>query len=317
MKGATATATDLTTRVKELGHSLADFVGISPAERLKYAPVGHRPSDILPGAESVISIGIRMLRGAYLQAKRGDLSGLDVIRAGGIYARFNYNLINLEILDTAAIQLCRLLEQEGFLALAEIHTGLAAYEDRPGMVPGPWASISHRHAAVASGLGELGWSGLVINPEVGSKARYITIITDAKLTPDPMYNGPRLCEPEECGYRCARICPGECLSDTEASPCIIGEQEFNIGYMEHLRCIAYSNVLAQRLAGIANAQMPDNTRPLDLQLSRKCMKKVTYKAWAKMPYGMSADGGLCLLICPVQTPPLVKKIRRQFGGFKR
>ena len=59
--------------------------------------------------------------------------------------------------------------------------------------------FSHRCAAVAAGLGRVGWSGNVVTEDYGARVLFNSIITDAKLTPDtPMEKNPcnkcKLCE---------------------------------------------------------------------------------------------------------------------------
>jgi len=40
-----------------------DYVGVATIERFRNAPEGHKPEDLLPGAGSVISMGIRVSLG--------------------------------------------------------------------------------------------------------------------------------------------------------------------------------------------------------------------------------------------------------------
>ena len=46
-----------------------DFVGIAPVERFIHAPEGRRPTDLLPGAKSVIVIGMHILHAVGRGAK--------------------------------------------------------------------------------------------------------------------------------------------------------------------------------------------------------------------------------------------------------
>jgi epoxyqueuosine reductase QueG len=48
-------------------------VGVAPVERLKDAPRGHRPQDILPEAKSVIVVGRRILDSVMEQLSRNPL----------------------------------------------------------------------------------------------------------------------------------------------------------------------------------------------------------------------------------------------------
>jgi len=61
--------------------------------------------------------------------------------------------------------------------------------------------------AVAAGLGEFGWSGLLADPQFGPRQRLVSIVTDAALEPSPMYDGPSLCHPGSCKRACVKACP--------------------------------------------------------------------------------------------------------------
>lgn len=54
----------------------------------------------------------------------------------------------------------------------------------------PDLQFHFRLAAVACGLGEMGWSKMFLTPEFGPLQRVAFIFTDAPLEPDPMYSGP-------------------------------------------------------------------------------------------------------------------------------
>ena len=67
------------------------------------------------------------------------------------------------------------------------------------------ATFSHMAAFVASGLGEYGYHGMVLSPKYGPRERIISIITSAELEPDPLYDGPPLCD---ICMMCAKNCIG-------------------------------------------------------------------------------------------------------------
>ncbi len=51
--------------------------------------------------------------------------------------------------------------------------------------------IGSRNPAVACGLGEIGWSKMLLTPEFGPLQRVAFIFTDAELEYDEMYSGER------------------------------------------------------------------------------------------------------------------------------
>ena len=78
----------LTDSIKELiRQNDIDYVGVAPVERFVNAPEGHKPTDLLPGAQSVISIGMRMSKGPQL-VQRLALANLEDRRLR--HATFSY-----------------------------------------------------------------------------------------------------------------------------------------------------------------------------------------------------------------------------------
>jgi epoxyqueuosine reductase QueG len=65
---------------------------------------------------------------------------------------------------------------------------------------------SHRHSAVACGLGELGMNSGFICPEYGLRVRLCSVITDAHLKADPLDNIGQTCLGSDCDL-CVKACP--------------------------------------------------------------------------------------------------------------
>jgi epoxyqueuosine reductase len=158
----------------------------SAAGTLAGAPVGHRPSDLLPGARSVVVMAVRLSTGAVQSVFRAYEDGLR--HAQCIYGTHAYALTPNYHLKFAAYRMARFLEKRG-----HVTTPLPSGPGAGG------APFSHRHAAVAAGLGEFGWSGLVVTADFGTRARFVSVITRAELEPDGPYSGPSLCTSPNAG----------------------------------------------------------------------------------------------------------------------
>ena len=177
-----------------------DLIGFAPVERLAQGPEGGRPTDYLPEARIVVVLAAKIPDATLEVAGRYDEPGKTL----SSYMWYGYPVLNWD-LSSAAARVVRFLETRGFKGLPFPPTGLLyKFGDR--------ADFSHRHAAVAAGLGELGYSGLLLTPEFGPGQRLVSIVTDAPLEPSPMYDGPSLCRPDSCGRACIAACPTRAMT---------------------------------------------------------------------------------------------------------
>ena len=175
-----------------------DKVGVASIDRFNSSPEGAHPTDFLPGCKSVIAFCTRLPDGAVNAVFR---SLEDKLRhAHGIYGAFgyvgapNYNLM------WANYKLAKFIEEEsGFIAVPQ-----PAGPTHSGMM------MSMRHSAFAAGLGEFGWNSLMLTPEFGPRNRFGAVLTTLELEPDPMYNGPKLCDPKKC-HVCEKMCPSHAI----------------------------------------------------------------------------------------------------------
>jgi epoxyqueuosine reductase len=166
-----------------------DMVGIASLDRFEGAPKGHHPLDVLPGCQSVISLGRRFVMGM--------IETLDPSRQRLSYKHHMYAHLNTYNSQTA-FEIALLLENRGYGAFVIQPTTPYDAQTRVGV-------LSHRHAAVLAGLGVLGRNNLVLTPQFGPRNRFISILTTARLIADPMVKID-LCR--KCD-RCRKMCPAQ------------------------------------------------------------------------------------------------------------
>lgn len=194
----------LTDDIKALATGMGvDLVGIAPVERFDYAPEKFKPQYYMRDAKCVVVLATRILQGICDVHGAYNEEGKTI----GPYSWFGYPMLNWGNSWTA-IQVGNHLEDNGYKALPFAPAGFHYQQADKGL-----PDFLHRHAAVAAGLGEFGLNRLFISPQFGPRQRPISIITNAPLDPDPMYNGPKLCNREECKDTCVKICPMQAFVD--------------------------------------------------------------------------------------------------------
>jgi len=173
-----------------------DFIGFCPVDRFDEAPEDRRPSVYLENAKSIISIGYKL-----------NYTPIQNLPASRSAYMLEHDYANRH-LDEASHKIARFLEDRGFDAVG-FDSGAGFYHEA-GKTPKRFAGdFSHKHAAVACGLGKFGLNNLVISPKWGPRIRLATIITDAELEYDrPLEENP--CLTSEC-EECVKICPVHAL----------------------------------------------------------------------------------------------------------
>ncbi len=207
----------------------ADVVGVANIERFREAPPHHHPSSLLPEARSVVVIGRRILRGLHRPVEEGT--------GWHSYNMFGYGGLSVRYCNEVVYKLACYIEDLGYQAVPHsAHTiwnyyGMA--KDNGGVQPE--VCVTLYYAAYAAGLGEMGWSGVFLNPEYGPMVRYALIITDAPFEPDPLFEG-KICD--RCKL-CVKECPAGAIHPTKTTSVIIGGKEVVHSKIDKGKCLFY------------------------------------------------------------------------------
>lgn len=171
----------------------ANLVGVAPVERFEGAPGGHHPTDILPGARSVVVCAKPVPAGAFDGPATSYQIAMDAVHLQ---------------LDLLATQMALFLEGEGGKAIpVPSDEPYRHWEAERSYGRG---DLSHKHAAQAAGLGKLGKSSMLITPQFGNRVHLVSVVTDVELAPDPVLDWEPC--PEGCS-RCIRACPAGAIGE--------------------------------------------------------------------------------------------------------
>jgi len=285
-------STSLSRKVKELAlQKDVDLVGITSIDRFSEAPPGLRPTDFLPGARSVVVLGFRLPFGTLEAAKRG-YEGLK--SAPQIYGVHGYQVVPNLVLLFAANAVAKFLERKGHMSMP--------------LPSGPLGglTISHRHAAVAAGLGEFGWSGLVVTPEYGPRQRWVSIITRAELEPDPLYNGPKLCDRSKCNV-CVRVCPTKAIPERDSKKVVIGGKVYEYANIDPVKCAIACEGLKE-----LGKPLPQHPTWEDVEKLRRLVPVGLGGLFTRIPTWLC---GRCLVFCPIGKDGLLRELLKDLENF--
>ena len=138
------------------------------------------------------------------------------------YSHHGYAVINTR-LDTIASALAGTLQREGYRTLPVPAAQTLDEKRHLGL-------FSHKLAAHMAGLGWIGKSCLLVNPEAGTRVRWISILTEAPVEPT---GGPA---EQQCGdcTMCVDICPVHAFTGRAFDPAESRELRFDVA-----RCKAH------------------------------------------------------------------------------
>jgi len=244
---------DLLTRdVKAKARALgAHLVGVAPIDRLDGAPPELHPRRLLPDAKSLISLAYRINRGVQQLHLRG-VTPMPFSRFAGLEPR--------ERLDDMALDLANFLEDLGYVSLPVPANQYYFRETGLG-------ELSHKHVAMAAGLGRLGRGGFLVTPGYGGAVQLVTVLTTALLDPDPML-AEDLCL--GCSQPCVSICPVRAIDPDRDRVLTMAGTEYRYGCLSYLRCQwgCGGLVMDDRCYGLSDVPMPaldDETDPVQVR----------------------------------------------------
>jgi len=273
----------------------ADLIGFGAANRLDGAPEEMRLQRYLPDAKCLIAIGIRVNEAVCDLIARHARRNTDPPSYHS-YQLFTLIMINRE-LDHLAYMGAKYLEDRGFRAYpfpANVPHLMKPTKEYPG---GP-GDISHKHIAVACGLGQLGWHTMLITPQLKTRQKLVSIATSATLVSDPMLE-EAMCDPELCGRQCAAVCPTNAIptDPSRKLSCVIGEREVSYGSLEGWRCRWGCSGMLKCTGGYKEIPIPDE-EPTDEELLEY---KKQVDPWQKRmgdKVGLVPYCGRCYTVCP-------------------
>jgi len=217
---------NLTNVMKEFAQEHgADLVGVAPIERFSEVPPEHNPAAIFPEAKSVLMLGRRVLRGAL----RGMEEGTNLHDCSS----YGYTWLENEFIPLLVYRVTQFLEDRGWEAVPvypypvdAAPEGIPVAPDKPA----PNVTVDFNLAAVAAGLGEIGYANVFLSPQYGPRQRFGMIITDAELEADPLFDGT-VCG--RCG-QCVNECPLGAMSG-ETTVGIAG-RSFTVAEVDYSMC---------------------------------------------------------------------------------
>jgi len=201
------TAAEVKKFALELG---ADLVGLGSIERWKDAPEAENPKTIMPSAQSVIGLGFRI--------PRGTLRGMEEGTYFSAYTLSGFDDVNRIVAPMVLRRMTSFIEEYGYETCPVMYyshnlgrnTGHPARRPDGSLKPGPEVFFNFRIGGVLCGLGEIGYSRMLLTPKFGPAQRVYFLLTEAALEPDPLIGG--LCD--YC-LDCVKHCPAKALQNKQ------------------------------------------------------------------------------------------------------
>ena len=164
--------------------------GAAPAMTLENGAQGYRPTDLLPGAQSVVCFGAPMPQGIYRCASKP------------IEMYWRALPMRFRAADDLSLQVAAVIEEAGFTS-----SPIFACFPMDRLAGGElWGYASLVRMAEACGLGRIGKNGLLFNSRYGPRLILGGVVTTAVLPPTSFPERDEQGCPEDC-FVCQERCP--------------------------------------------------------------------------------------------------------------
>ncbi len=142
----------------------------------------------------------------------------------------HYRQLNF-FLDRGAILLSSRIQDRGFQALPIPASQMIDWDKQR-------SHVSHKIIGRLAGLGWIGRNNLLVNPQLGSRHRLVTILTDMPLEPDEVLD-------RDCGacLACLETCPAQAIKENK-------EDFDHWGCFDKLKEFRRQGVVGQHICGV-------------------------------------------------------------------
>lgn len=198
---------ELLTRARELGATFVGIADLTPALK----EVRRQGGMLVSNFQRAVSVGTALPPAIvdHLESQRDPMVMLN-------YRHHGYDVINAR-LDYIVSILAGVIQEEGHRALPVPASQTLDQDTHLGL-------FSHKIAAHLAGLGWIGRSCLLVTPQVGPRARWATVMTDAPIEPTGA-SADQQCK--DCRL-CVDICPPQAFTGRPFDPSESRELRFDV-----------------------------------------------------------------------------------------
>jgi epoxyqueuosine reductase len=198
---------------------IRDFVLDLGVDDVGFAALADYQSPLTPALENIFPQVKTLIVMAFREDSHCESENMRIAMSG--------RLGIMDFLKSCNFKLSHFLERK-FQVKAMATPGSYPLNISPESKFGLLADISHRHAAIAAGLGNWGRNNLVIHPKLGARVLFSTVLSDIELPSDPAVT-EELCN--GCNL-CVKHCEAGALNEagkTDQMKCLSHSQPYGTG----------------------------------------------------------------------------------------